>query len=201
MRKEENAGAGNWVSNWTPTDFDTYDVAKVEVYSNCEEVELFLNDVSQGIKTKPKNDSPRAWDVSFEKGTIRAVGKNNGKEVASELHKTAGEPAQIVLEAEQNTISNNWDDVVYLKAKVVDANGVLCPNASKMITFSSSANAEIIAVDNGNIISHEKYKAKNRLSFNGLCQAIIAAKAGSGKIEVKASSAGLKEGSVTLNIK
>lgn len=201
VRKEDNAGAGNWVSNWTPTDFDTYDVAKVEVYSNCDEVELFLNDVSQGSKSKPKNDSPRAWDVSFEKGTIRAVGKNNGKEVASEVHKTAGEPAQIILEAEQNTISNNWDDVVYIKAKVVDANGVLCPNAAKLITFSSSANAEIVAVDNGNIISHEKYKAKNRLSFNGLCQAIIAAKAGSGQVEIKASSVGLKEGTVTLNIK
>lgn len=201
VRKEDNAGNGNWVSNWTPTDFDTYDVAKVQVYSNCDEVELFLNDVSQGSKSKPKNDSPRNWDLSFEKGTIRAVGRNNGKEVASELHKTAGEPYQIILETEQNAVANQWDDVVYVHAKVVDEKGIFCPNASKMITFGISSNAALIAVDNGNTISHEKYKANNRLSFNGRCQAIIRAMAASGVIEVRATSPGLKEAKVTINIK
>lgn len=201
VRKEDNAGNGAWVNNWTPTDFDTYDVAKVEVYSNCDEVELFLNEVSQGTKSKPKNDSPRNWDLSFEKGTIRAVGRNNGKEVASEQHKTAGEPYQIILEAEQNVISDQWDDVVYVHAKVVDEKGVLCPNASKMITFDVSAKGALIAVDNGNMISHEKYKANNRLSFNGRCQAIIRASAVSGIITVAATSPGLKEAKVTINIK
>jgi beta-galactosidase len=201
VRREDNAGTGDWVDNWTPTDFDTYDVAKVEVYSNCDEVELFLNEVSQGSKTKPKDDSPRAWDLSFEKGTIRAVGKNNGKAVASETHTTAGEPYQIVLEAAHNTVSSDWNDVVYVQAKVVDEKGVVCPNASKMITFSASSNAEIIAVDNGNIMSHEKYKAVNRFSFKGRCQAIIRAKASSGIIEIKAISAALKEAKTTINIK
>lgn len=201
VRKEDNAGNGNWVSNWTPADFDTYDVAKVEVYSNCDEVELFLNDVSQGSKSKPKNDSPRNWDLSFEKGTIRAVGRNNGKEVASELHKTAGEPYQIILETEQNAISNQWDDVVYVHAKVVDEKGILCPNASKMITFGVSSNAALIAVDNGNTISHEKYKANSRLSFNGRCQGIIRARAASGEIEIRATSPELKEAKVAINIK
>lgn len=201
VRKEDNAGNGNWVSNWTPTDFDTYDVAKVEVYSNCDEVELFLNDISQGSKSKPKNDSPRNWDLSFEKGTIRAIGRNNGREVASDLHKTAGEPYQVILEAEQNAVSNQWDDVVYIQAKVLDEKGILCPNASKMITFGVPSNAELIAVDNGNTISHEKYKANNRLSFNGRCQAIIRSRVASGIIEISATSPGLKAAKVTINIK
>lgn len=201
VRREDNAGNGDWVDNWTPTDFDTYDVAKVEVYSNCDEVELFLNNVSQGIKSKPENDSPRAWEVNFEKGNIKAVGKNKGKTVVSETHQTAGEPYQIILEAEQKTISGDWNDVVYVQAKVVDEKGAVCPNASKMITFSTSSNAEIIAVDNGNIISHEKYKATGRLSFKGRCQAIIRAKANSGIIEIKATSADLKAAKTTINIK
>ncbi len=49
VRKSENAGAGNWTAHWTPNDFDTYDNAKVQVYSNCDEVELFLNDKSLGL--------------------------------------------------------------------------------------------------------------------------------------------------------
>ncbi len=95
VRKEENAGAGAWINNWTPTDFDTYDDAKVAVYSNCTEVELFLNGKSLGSKTKPADDSPRLWDVTFEKGTIKAVGKIDGKVVASEEFKTAGKPAKV----------------------------------------------------------------------------------------------------------
>lgn len=201
VRREDNAGSGDWVSNWTPTDFDTYDVAKVEVYSNCDEVELFLNNVSQGIKSKPANDSPRAWEVSFEKGVIRAVGKNNGKEVASEAHTTAGEPYQVILEAEQKSVSNDWNDVIYLHAKVVDEKGVLCPNASKMISFSVSPNADLVAVDNGNIMSHEQYKANSRLTFRGTCQAILRAKDRSGIIDIKASAAELKDGRITINIK
>src|SRR5690606_36500244 len=53
VRKDDNAGVGNWVSNWTPTDFGTYDEASIEIYSNCEEVELFLNNKSMGVKSKP----------------------------------------------------------------------------------------------------------------------------------------------------
>ncbi|WEK20163.1 MAG: glycoside hydrolase family 2 TIM barrel-domain containing protein [Candidatus Pedobacter colombiensis] len=201
VRREDNAGRGDWVNNWTPTDFDTYDLAKVEVYSNCDDVELFLNNVSLGSKSKPKNDSPRSWDVSFEKGTIKAIGKNNGKEVASEALKTAGEPYQLILEADQSTISSDWDDVVYIEAKVVDKDGVLCPNASKMITFNASPNTDLIAVSNGNITSHEKYKANNRLTFKGRCQAIIRAKALSGSVELIATSPELKEAKISIKIK
>jgi beta-galactosidase len=84
VRKQENAGAGPVVADWTPTDFDTYDDARVSVYSNCDEVELFLNGKSLGVKPKPADDSPRDWNVTYEKGTIKAIGKNKGKEVATE---------------------------------------------------------------------------------------------------------------------
>nr|GFC45442.1 hypothetical protein [Tanacetum cinerariifolium] len=113
VRKEENAGAGPWVANWTPTDFDTYDDAKVQVYSNCDEVELFLNGKSLGTKAKPADDAPRAWDVTFAKGTLRAVARNKGKEVVTDELKTAGPPARIVLSTDRPRLANSWDDVAY----------------------------------------------------------------------------------------
>ncbi|MGI4020871.1 MAG: glycoside hydrolase family 2 TIM barrel-domain containing protein [Janthinobacterium lividum] len=201
VRKSDNAGAGNWVADWTPTDFDTYDNAKIQVYSNCDDVELFLNGKSLGTKSKPANDSPREWDdVTFEKGMLKAVGKNKGATVASEEFKSAGAPAKIVLSVDKNKLANTWDDVVYVTATIVDAQGIPCPNSDKLIKFSINGGGEIAAVDNGNIASHELYQTTERSAYRGTCIAIIKAKSSNGKVVVKAASAGLAEGSVTVDL-
>ena len=201
VRKDDNAGVGDWVANWTPMDFGTYDEASLQVYSNCDEVELFLNGKSLGVKTKPADDAPRSWDITFEKGLLKAVAKNGGKVVATDELKTAGEPAAIILTADKSRITKDWDDVSYVTAKVVDANGIVCPNVDKLISFGISESGNIIAVDNGNVKSHEAYKATERHTYNGQCIAIVQAKSTSGQITVTANSQGLKSGSVTIEIK
>jgi len=201
VRRDDNAGKGDWVANWTPSDFDTYDIANVQVYSNCDEVELFLNGKSQGIKPKPANDSPRNWELTFEKGTIKAVGRNEGKEVSVEEFKTAYEPAKIILEVEKSSLTNNWDDVVYVTAKVVDKDGNLCPNATPLINFKVSENAEIVAVENGFNASHEKFKDTKRFAFKGSCNAIIRSKAAKGEITITAESKDLTTGTAKIIIK
>ncbi|WP_421938998.1 glycoside hydrolase family 2 TIM barrel-domain containing protein [Pedobacter sp.] len=199
VRKEDNAGAGDWINNWTPTDFDTYDDAKVAVYSNCDDVELFLNGKSLGSKPKPADDSPRLWDVTFEKGSIKAVGKNKGKEVATEELKTAGQPTKILLTTDKNKMNNSWDDVVFVKATILDANGNICPNADNLIQFSISGAGVIDAIDNGNVISHEMYKADKRHAYRGVCLANIKGNK-IGSIEVKASAEGLSSGTIKLEV-
>lgn len=200
VRKDDNAGVGEWVANWTPADFGTYDDARVQVYSNCDEVELFLNGKSLGSKTKPADDSARSWEVTFEKGSLKAVAKNQGKEVESEELQTAGDPARIILTTDKSKITKNWDDVSYVTAKVVDANGIVCPNADKLISFVVSEAGIIQAVDNGDVNSHEAYQISQRHTFNGQCIAIIKAKSASGKITVKANSPQLISGEVTIEI-
>lgn len=197
VRKEENAGAGEWINNWTPTDFDTYDDAKVAIYSNCDEVELFLNGKSLGNKPKPADDSPRLWEVTFEKGTIKAVGKNKGKEVAAEELKTAGAPAKIILSVDKNKIGSRWDDVAFVTAKVYDEQGNICPNADNLIRFTLSGNGIIDAVDNGSITSHEMYKTQQRHAYRGVVMANIKGNI-AGNLEVKATADGLEAGSVKL---
>jgi beta-galactosidase len=200
VRHEENAGAGPLVANWTPTDFDTYDDAKVQVYSNCDEVELFLNGKSLGTKPKPADDSPRAWDVTFAKGTLRAVARNEGQEAATDELRTAGPPARIVLSTSRPRLGTGWDDVAYVTARVVDANGVLCPNADQQLTFSLTGPGALAAVDNGNVASHEPYQARQRKVYQGQCIALVKATGASGKLSLKASAAGLTDGAITLDI-
>jgi len=200
VRKSDNAGAGNWVANWTPTDFDTYDNAKVQVYSNCDEVELFLNEKSLGSLKKPADDSPREWNVTFEEGTIKAIGKNNGKTVAEEAFTSAGEPAKIIITKSNATLSNNWDDVSFITATIVDDKGIPCANADNLIKFTISDSGTIIGVDNGNIMSHESYQLPERRAYNGKAIAIIKAAANTGKIEIKATADGLELGVEVVDI-
>ncbi|MES2240164.1 MAG: glycoside hydrolase family 2 TIM barrel-domain containing protein [Bacteroidota bacterium] len=200
VRKSDNAGAGFWVSDWTPTDFDTYDNAKVNVYSNCDEVELFLNDKSLGSLKKPADDSPREWNVSFEEGTIKAIGKNNGKIVAQEEHTSAGKPAKIILTKSVPILANNWDDVSFITATIVDEKGIKCANADNLIKFTISDAGKIIAVDNGNIINHDGYQGQATRAFQGKAIAIIRAVKDSGIITIKADVEGLTQGSLPVEI-
>ena len=202
MRKEGNAGAGAWVSDWSPTDIDTYDEAKIQVFSNCDEVELFLNGTSVGVQPRPAdNASPRNFSITFHKGTLKAVAKNNGKVVAEQELTTTGNPAKIMLTTERNTIANNWDDVVYVTATITDDNGLPCINAINKIKFTAEGSGVIAAVDNADLASSESYLSKERWAFKGKCIAIIKSNANDGAIKITAASEELKSSSVTINIK
>jgi beta-galactosidase len=199
MRKEQNAGAGNWVSDWTPTDIDTYDEAKVQVFSNCDEVELFLNDKSLGVKSRPDdNASARVWSFTFHKGVLKTIGRNKGQVVATQELKSAGSPAKIILSVDKKSIENSWDDVSYITATVVDENGTPCLVADNQLTFTVTGAGNLAGTDNGDLTSTEMFSSPKRFVYKGVCIALVKANANSGAITVKASADGLKEASITL---
>ena len=184
-------------SDWSPRNLDPHE-EEVEVYSNCEQVELFLNGTSLGEKTKPGDDSPRIWKVPFTPGTLGAIGRNKGRVVASYQLRTAGKPARIVLTGDRNVLSPVWDDVVYVTATVVDENGVQAPNAGDLITFMTTGPGVIAAVDSGNNNSHEPFQASERRAYQGRCFTMLKATATSGRITIKASASGLKSSSIMI---
>lgn len=199
MRKSENAGAGDWVSDWSPEDIDSYDTAQLQVFSNCDKVELFLNGKSLGSKNRPADDaSPRTWTVNFQKGTLKAVGKNKGKIAAEQELKTAGKPTKIVLTADKSNVANTWNDVVYVRATITDENGIPCLRSDNKIKFSIDGPGVITVVDNADVTSTEPFQASERRAYNGTCVAVIKANGGSGNITVIAKGDNLKEGKTIL---
>ena len=198
VRRADNGGTGDWVANWTPVDLNTYDDAKVQVYSNAEQVELFLNGESLGAKSKPKDDSPRNWDVTFAPGTLRAVASNGGKEVAVDELKTAGPAARIELASRRGTLGAGWDDAAFVSARIVDANGVEVPNGSVPLTFNIGGPGVLVAVDNGNVTSHDAYQSNQCKTDRGRCLAVIKASAAGGTITFKAEAKGLVGASLSI---
>ena len=199
MRKEQNAGEGGWVSDWTPADIDTYDDARLQVYSNCDEVELFLNGKSHGVQPRPADDaSPRTWQLTFEKGTLKVVGRNKGRDVTTQELKTAGPPARIVLTADKSEIAGVWDDCSYIRATVVDENGVPCPAADNQLTFTVTGAGFLAATDNADLTSAESFLSPKRFVYKGTCIAIVKANTAPGKITVTASADKLRSGTITI---
>ena len=185
--------------DWTPTSIESHN-ENVEIYSNCETVELFLNGKSLGSKSRPPDDSPRNWNVPFTAGTIKAVASNGGRIVATHELRTAGAPARIILSADRSRITNDPEDLSHVTVTVVDANGVLVPSANNLISFKVTGPGVVAAVDNGDNASHELFQRNERHAFQGTCIVMIKANANAGRITLIASSPGLRDSSITIQV-
>jgi beta-galactosidase len=182
--------------DWTPASLAPHD-ENVEVYSNCEEVELLLNGKSLGAKPLAANAAPRVWRVPFEPGTLQAVARNQGKTAATYELRTAGKAAKIILTADRSKLTTGFDDVSTITAIIVDANGVPVPDAGQLVRFQLVGPGAIAAVDSADNASHESFQASERHAFQGRCVAVLRA-AAPGRITFTASSEGL--GKATLAV-
>jgi beta-galactosidase len=129
------------------------------------------------------------------------VGKISGKKVAEFELRTAGKPSKILLSADQKTLAPGWDDVVFVRVTVVDAKGVVIPNASDLITFKIDGSGIVATVDSGDNSSHEPFQASERRAYQGRCVAVVKATAPSGKITLTASAPGLGSASIKLSVR
>jgi len=184
-------------ADWTSRNPAPHDET-VEAYSNCGEVELFLNGHSLGVKKINADASPRVWKVPFAPGTLKAVAKNGGKVVATDELRTAGKAKKIILTTDCPKLSPTWDDVACVRMTIVDADGIQVPRADDLISFKTSGPGVIAAVDNNDTISHEPFQASERHAFQGECAAFVKATAASGKIVLTATATGLDSGSITI---
>jgi beta-galactosidase len=141
------------------------------------------------------------WTVPYQPGTLKAVGTKDGKVVAEVEVATAGEPAAIGLSVDREAIAANRRDVAHVTVKILDAQGRAVPVADNEVAFEIQGEGKIIGLDNGNPVSHEDFKGSRRKAFNGMCLAIVQSTAKAGKIQLTATSPGLKSSSVAITTK
>lgn len=174
----------------------------VWVYTNCDTVEIFLNDKSLGKKSFLSDEYDDIlhlmWDVDWEPGTIKAVGYRNDKEILTETVVTTKPPYQIRMNIHNESIKTSGD-IAFLEISVCDIDGRVVPTAHNLIRFTAEGEGEIIGVGNGNPISHEPFYDEQRHAFNGLCLAVVKSTDDTGSIKITATSASLKSAEVVLN--
>jgi beta-galactosidase len=188
------------------------EVVPVIAYTNCDSVELFLNGKSFGIKSvvfpqqgnsggwnafdhpfvaATTSDLHLSWDVPYEPGTLKAIGRKNGKIITEEV-RTTSKPAAIRLSADRNDIIADAHDIVNVKVEIVDENGSVVPDANDRIEFSVEGEGTLTGTDNGNSEDRTMMKSKERNAFNGLALAVVQSTEVCGTIRVTATSANLK---------
>ncbi len=157
-------------------------------YNNADEVELFLNGKSLGVKAKQNDDLHISWKVKYEPGILKAISRKEGKVVlVKEIH-TAGAAAKIALEADKATIKNDTYDLVYVTVSITDTDGNLVPNANDLINFEVIGGGKLVGVDNGYQANLDSFKASSCKVYNGKCIAIIQSNGQQENIQLKAST-------------
>ncbi|HMB94492.1 MAG TPA: DUF4982 domain-containing protein, partial [Tepidisphaeraceae bacterium] len=128
---------------------------EVWCFSNCDEIELLLNNKSIARQAMAKL-SHLQWKVKYEPGVLLARGYKQGKPVAEDQVETSAAAAAIVLQADRSTIHADGEDVAVVSVRVADSRGKTVPDASSEIQFAIDGPGKIIGVGNGDPLSHEQ---------------------------------------------
>ncbi len=168
-------------------------------YNNADEVELFVNGKSAGIKRKSEDELHVMWRTTFEPGSIKVVARKNGKVVMTDERHTAGAPAKLVLQADKTRIDADGRALSFVTVRVEDKDGNLIPYASNLVRFDVKGPGFIAGVDNGWQTDLTSMKGKEKRAFNGMCLAIVQSNGEAGEIELHASADKLMPAVVKIN--
>jgi beta-galactosidase len=147
----------------------------VHCYTNCDSVELILNGKSLGSKAFTKeNDMHLEWLVPYAPGELKAVASNSGVVTATTITRTAGSAERIFASADQTKLDATRRDLSYVTVRMEDKDGNFAPKAAKWISFSLQGPGRLLAVANGDPLSHESFQSHTVRTFNGMALAIIA---------------------------
>lgn len=165
-------------------------------YNKADEVELFVNGNSQGVKSKDKNHLHVVWRVKYEPGNIKVVARKDGKVIAEKEVRTAGAPSMIRLTPDRTVLKADGTDLSFVTVEILDAEGNLCPLADNLVNFEVEGNLFIAGVDNGSPTSMERFKDNKRKAFYGKCLVVLQNNGKTGTARLKAVSKGLKDATV-----
>ncbi|WP_264565812.1 glycoside hydrolase family 2 TIM barrel-domain containing protein [Flavobacterium sp. N3904] len=168
-------------------------------YNHADEVELFLNGKSVGVRSKKGDDLHVMWKVPFQAGTLKAISRKDGKTVLETEIQTAGNPDNLKLTADRSTIKADGNDLSFVTVDILDAKGVLVPKANNEISFSLKGNGKIVGVCSGDPVSHESYKGTKHTALNGKCLVVIQSGNKADKLELTATANGLKDATITIS--
>jgi len=171
----------------------------VWVFSNSEEVELFLNNKSLGVKRINRSESLRAeWLVPFAPGELKAVGRNQGQVVSTDIVRTAGVPKRLEVLADRSEIAADGADLSFLEVRLVDEKGVVCRDSDRMVRVAVEGAGALVGVDNGSATNHAPFKGQQVETFYGRCRLIVKSTKQPGSIRLKVTADGVGGGEATI---
>lgn len=170
-------------------------------YNNADEVELFLNGTSLGIKKKENDELHVMWRLPFASGTLKAVSRKNGETVLEKEIKTSGQAETFKLSADRQTINADGKDMSFITIDIIDSEENFVATANNQLVFELKGDGKIVGVANGDPTNHESFKGLTHKALNGKCLVVVQSGRSTGTVELTVSSKGLKTKTITINTK
>ena len=171
-------------------------------YTNAEEVELYVNGKSLGVKNNtkdPKRRNKLKWDkIKYEKGYIEAVARTGGKIVARHKIETTTDATTLKAETDNTEWKSDGMDLQHIRVVAVDKKGRRVQGVRNKLKFSVEGPAEIVGVINGDITSDELTIGDSRSLYNGTATVILRSTKEPGKVSLTVTADGLKTAKVAM---
>jgi beta-galactosidase len=183
-------------------DFNDGQIIDVIVYSNAPKIELFFNQVSQGIRLidHQKGLELRGlWQIPYEQGVLEAVAYDEDDNIiATDTTRSFGDAYNIQLNPNKTSINADGQDLIFVEISMTDSNGIPVANANNRVSVEVSGGGRLVGLDNGDSTDYDQYKGTSRRLFSGKLLAIIASKTTASNITMKVSSVGLPTETLTF---
>lgn len=199
----DNSGADLWAHkkvdplwNWKPGQ-----KVFVNVFTNCEEAELFLNNRSLGNKKMADfKNRTIIWEVPFEPGELRVVARTAGKDLVSYELRTTGAQVGIIAKSDVSHIKCDRQDVVNIFVTLCDKDSNTVYSAENEIKCSVSGPVKILGMEDSNPENIEYYKDNKQHAYHGKLLIYLQSLDKPGKAVITLSSPGLKGTNVTIDV-
>lgn len=182
--------------------YDTLQMVSVNAFTNCEEVELFLNSVSLGSKRRADfTNRTITWEVPFEPGELKAIAKNGGIVVADHMIATSGEAIAMNVECTKSEIKADRVELAHIFVTLVDEKGNLVYRADNEITCTISGPVKLLGMEDANPANIDSYKDNKQKAFHGRLLIYVQATDQPGNAAITVSAEGMESTTININVK
>ena len=192
------------------------EVTPVFVYTSYPSAELFVNGISQGVRTFVESDGVTPclgekamerfrlmWnEVTYQPGELRVVAYDaDGKVAEEKIVRTAGKAAAVKLTPDREVLAADGEDLCYLNVSITDKDGNPVPTDSRLVTVKVSGEGSFKAIANGDPTCLESFQKPQMHLFSGQLTVLVQSSETPGEIVVEVSGKGVKKATVKLQTK
>ena len=169
-------------------------VMEVQTITNCEKVQLIINDKVMGEKRTDDFDNHTiVWHVPFTPGHIEAKGINGNDIVAYYDIRTAGEPVALVAKADRTVLKADGQDLSYIQLQLTDKDGIPVQHKNLRIKGSIEGEGKLVGLINNDLRRTTPFTSVEDVTHFGRAFAVVQSSRKAGKIRLKLEVEGFSE--------
>ena len=189
------------------------EVTPVFVYTSYPSAELFVNGISQGMRTFAESDGKvpclgedamkrfrLMWnEVTYQPGELKVVAYDaEGNPAEEKVVRTAGKAYAVKLTPDRSVLKADGEDLCYLNVSLVDKDGNPVPADSRLVNVKVSGAGSFKAIANGDPTCLEPFQKPQMHLFSGQLTVLVQSSETPGEITVEVSGKGVRKAELKI---